>query len=195
MGDQNSKKGLRIAPGSTRYKLAQLVLKLIYKRDWHYISPWTHYSLSGGVIMIHGDKMMLATRRGVEQAGLLWYAGGHLDSGDKSVAEGAAREVFEECSIKIDHTRLTEETTINIKLKQKQQYFEQADVDHLAFDYVYILSDGEASQLKDSTEMVGWTFYTEDEVVKLAEEGRLASYEALPVIKKAFKYAREHSDR
>ena len=190
-----AKKGLRIAPGSTRYKLAQFVLKLIFKRNYHYISPWTHFSISAGVIMIHGDKMMLAKRKGVEQAGLLWYAGGHLDEGDKSIAEGALREVIEECSIKIDHTKLNETTMMSMRLKEKQQYFEQADVNHLAFDYVYLLSDTEVSQLKDSKEMVGWTFYTENEVIKLTEEGHLASPEALPIIKKAFQYAREHSER
>ncbi len=189
-----TKKGLRIAPGSTRYKLAQFALKLIFKRDSHYISPWVHFSVSAGVIMIHGDKMMLATRKGVEKSGSLWFAGGHIDAGDTSVEAGAAREVYEECSIKIDKAKLNHDTMVQMKLIENQQYFEQADVSHIAFDYVYLLSGHEVSQLKDSVEMVGWAFYTEDEVSTLVSEGRLANHDILPTIKKAFKYAREHDD-
>lgn len=192
MGNQNRKKGLRITPGSTRYKLAQLALKLLFKRDWHYISPWTHFSVSATIIMFHDGKMLLGKRKGVEQAGKLWFAGGHLDGSDKSIEEGAAREVFEESSIKIDPKKLTLENLIYLDMEPKKQYFEMADAAHVALDYVYILSDHEASQLKDSSEMVNWTFYTEEEVHKLIQAGDIAEAGIRPTISKAFEYIKQH---
>ncbi len=97
----------RIQPG-WRYNLAQLVLRLLYGRKWHYISPWPKVGPSAVIFPVHDGRVLLARRAGkVEHVGCWSAIGGFLELSQKeSFAAGVAREFLEETGTHLDATRL-----------------------------------------------------------------------------------------
>lgn len=95
----------RIQPG-WRYSVAQLVLRLLFGRKCHYISPWNNAGVGAAVAILSqdGSRVLLQQRAGkVENVGKWGAFGGYLEiSDEETFVTGAAREFFEETGVKLD---------------------------------------------------------------------------------------------
>lgn len=97
----------RIQPG-WRYTLAQLFLRLLYGRKWHFISPWPKVGVSAVVFPVNNGRVLLGQRAGhVEYVGCWSGIGGFLELAlQESHAQGAAREFYEETGHHLNPAKL-----------------------------------------------------------------------------------------
>lgn len=71
-----------IVPASTRYKISQFILRLLYGYKNMYIAPWKHSALSVDAILIHEGKLFLAKRaEHLEYPGFWHVPAGHVNIG------------------------------------------------------------------------------------------------------------------
>ena len=185
----NQKPGKKIYQQGIRIAIAQFVLRLLYGRKWHYISPWKHSAIVGVVVLMHNKKVLLGKRLGeIEQSGKISLIGGHIDPLlNESIAEGAAREVFEETCITIDPSKLTSDKLIHQTFIHNIDYIElQNGTRHSSF-YIYNLSKKEIKNLKETEEAGELKFYTLKEIEELNNNNMLASKGCYVAIQNAFK--------
>ncbi|RYG60198.1 MAG: NUDIX hydrolase [Alphaproteobacteria bacterium] len=97
----------RIQPG-WRYSLAQLLLRLLYGRPWHFIAAWPKVGPSAVIFPVNNGRVLLAQRAGeIEHIGCWSGIGGFLELPKKeSFAEGVAREFYEETGCHLNVAKL-----------------------------------------------------------------------------------------
>jgi len=181
--------GRKIYQSGLRYKIAQLCLRLLYGRKWHYISPWKHGSAAASVVLTYEGKVLYARRRGnIEHPEKLSLFGGHLDFElPETMEECAHREVKEEAGIDIDISRINLDSLLTLNRIVGEDMLDAEDVSKIVCFYHYELSKEELDNVQDSDESYGHQLYTEEEIDSLFEQGELAFNDHYETTKLTFK--------
>jgi 8-oxo-dGTP pyrophosphatase MutT (NUDIX family) len=157
-----------INPKAVRYKIAQLFLRMLYGRKWHYISPWHHASVAATVVLTKNGKVLMGKRRGnIEFIGLRDHPGGHVDLEVKEgLIQACVRETYEEMRIKIDPLKITEDKLIDVCLNNDSEYIEHLDARNICLTYIYEVNDKELEDLQDTEESFDFKWFDKNEVEK-----------------------------
>lgn len=110
----------RIQPG-WRYTLAQLCLRLLFGRRWHFISPWYKAGIATIMLPFHGNKVLLGQRRGnIEYPGCWSGLGGFLEVPHEQFPEAIARELREETGLSFNPAQFASPDTVWISHGQRK---------------------------------------------------------------------------
>lgn len=133
-------------------------------------------------------KILLSQRMGyIELAGKYGVPGGHVDIGKKEGIEACTvRETYEETRIKIDIAKLTPQNMIRYGLKHNVDYFELASASQVYFQFIYLLSDDEVAQLKETEESANHSLCTLQEVEEMYNQNMLTGDWLYESIRHAF---------
>lgn len=182
--------GRPIVQNRLRYKLAQAVLRVLYGRRWHYISPWQHGSVGAEGLFFHNGKLLLGRRAAwLEHPHKLSLVGGHLNFEDKEhVGEALVREAAEEAGLSLNAAEFPLERALRATLIHGKTYRELHDVSTIVFHFVHDLTDTEATAVRPCPEMPHWAFYSPAEVEQLIAAAEIAS--DTDIIQEAFRARR-----
>ncbi|MEC9291021.1 MAG: NUDIX domain-containing protein [Pseudomonadota bacterium] len=175
-------------PNSKRYKLACFISSLLTGHSIQHMNQWGGFNAATINVLIHDGKVLMGKRAPfLERHGLYSLMGGYIEPEvAESFAEGAAREILEECHIAIDPDALMlleEKKAPKIHHHVKTKH--HAETHNIICVFVYVLSDEEAAMAAPSDEMDPLEWLTFSEVVQYAKDDKLAFREDLRILKKA----------
>ncbi len=175
----------RIEPG-WRYSIAQVCLRLLFGRKWHFISPWPMAGPGAGVVIFYQGKVLLHQRRGnIEQAGMWGVNGGYLDlTLQESFQAGIARELFEETGLRVVPESLGEPVWVTILYGQEK--LEMANHSGVGCWYAVAAPHDFLPSIQETDEAHNFKWASEDEVAELVQQGQLNSAEAIEIIRRGF---------
>lgn len=157
-----------------RMTLAQLALRVLFGRQWHYISPWKHAGTSAALIVVRDGKILLAQRgAGVEHGGKWSDVGGflNLDKGEDFRA-GVVREFWEETGVRISAESLAVSPTLTY-VGHEQEKFEQSDYTVVCGYYLAEADEALEGLLEAKEETLGFGWFDAEEVEAMMTDGRI----------------------
>lgn len=165
----------QIVPGSGRWRLAQLALRLLYGRGRYYVSPWQHAAVAAAAYMVHDGRLLMARRgEGVEHAGKLDVPGGHVDlERREGILEALCREVREEVGLLVRPEDFPPERLLFVGLVHDQDYIQLKGAARVGLRYWLPLDAARAAALRGSEEAQAPRFYSFAEIAAARDEGRL----------------------
>ena len=171
----NNHTGYPVNKGYWRDRLAQLCLKLIYGRPWHYVSPWQHAGVCTSAICVHNGRILLGRRRGIEQAGKLSHLGGHVNlEYQEGLLDSLVREIQEETSMVIPAKQVNWADLCDISLNYDVEYIMLGKGTNISMSFAIELTDEQVSQIQDSAEAHDFGFYSLEEIQAFKDSGELA---------------------
>lgn len=165
----------RIQPG-WRYSLAQLCLRLIFGRKWHFISPWKASAVGTAVVLLSldGKRTLIQQRAGaIEHVGKWGMFGGYLDlEHQEEFADGLTRELREEARINVNPASFDVPDWVNLVYDQpKNELWQHTGVGVWFFRTV---PDDFIDRLKTSDEVSAYKWVTEKELHAMWNKGQIA---------------------
>ncbi|MDE0723431.1 MAG: NUDIX domain-containing protein [Alphaproteobacteria bacterium] len=175
-------------PNSKRYKLACFLSSLITGHRIQHMNQWGGFNAATINVLVHNGKVLMGKRASfLDRAGQYSLMGGYIEPDIvESFAEGAAREIIEECHIAIDPDDLillAQGKAPKIYHRVKTKY--HAETHNIIAVFVYVLTDDEAAMAAPSNEMDPLVWLSISDVVAYAKESKLAFKEDLLILKKA----------
>lgn len=163
----------RIEPG-WRMRMAQAVLRLLFGRRWHYLSPWPCAAVSAVILPVCGGKVLLAERGGaVEFAGCWSGIGGFVDLGARETPKQAAlREMYEETGATLPSDALPEQPDL-LFISFGQEKHEQADYTVVATYFVLPVMADFATTFVPQDETRAFRWFDRDEYMTLLDTGKI----------------------
>lgn len=179
----------RIAPG-WRYTLAQTVLRLLFGRRWHFISPWPQAGPGAGVVIFWNGTVLLHQRRGsIERAGAWGCNGGYLDlTRHETFPQGLARELLEETGLQVVPESFG--APIWIDLFYGQEKIEMASHTGVGCWYAVQAPQDLLPLVQETTEAHHYRWVSEAEIAAMHRAGQLASAETHEALRRAFAAAK-----
>jgi 8-oxo-dGTP pyrophosphatase MutT (NUDIX family) len=179
----------RIEPG-WRYTLGQWVLRLLFGRRWHHISPWAMAGVGAGLVVIWNGKALIHQRRGpIERVGTWGFNGGYLElTQHETFTQGLAREVFEETGLRIDPASLG--TPYWVAILYNQSKIMMANHTGVACWFAVKASKNILPLVRESDEAHNFKWATLAEIETLHQQGQLASMETYQAFTGAFAHAK-----
>lgn len=184
----------RIEPG-WRYTLAQFVLRLLFNRPYHFISPWTMYAIGTGLVILSPDKrrVLLQLRGGpVENAGKYGVFGGFMSPSTlEQPRQCLAREVMEETTLTFNPNLLPENPDYTLVVYNQSKH-EMASHHCIGLFWFTCMNPLDSERMQPTEEMEDYRWFTEAEIDSLWEEGRINGdkEDHYGAIKRAFTAAR-----
>lgn len=181
-------KQIPIIPHSLRYRIAQLLLRVLFKRPTHYISPWQHAGVSVNVFVMYNNKVLLSKRCGnIENAGKLGLLGGFVDfEHQENERIAAKREIYEEANWQLTEEEYNKLTYIDHYFYHGAQLIEMHNVSGVLFAYKLVMDENPLNKVHNTEEAQNYALYSFDEVQKLHQEHKLHISLSWDIIKKAF---------
>jgi 8-oxo-dGTP pyrophosphatase MutT (NUDIX family) len=175
----------RIEPG-WRYRAAQLCLRLLFGRSWHFISPWLQAGPAAGVVIFHDGKVLLHQRRGkIEQAGKWGVNGGYLDlSLQESFQAGIARELFEETGLQVLPSSFGEPLWVTVLYGQEK--LEMADHAGVGCWYAVQAPHDILPLVQNTEEAHNYRWATEADVMRMMAAGAFNTEETCEILHRSF---------
>lgn len=164
-----------IAPG-WRYTVAQTVLRLLFGRKHHYLSPWCNAGVGAAVIILNpeGDKVLLQQRAGkVENAGKWGTFGGFLNLEDtEDFPTGLTREFFEETGVRLNPKSFAQPDYVNILHKHPMHMHWQYS--WVAAWYFRAMPEDFIESLSPSDEVSAYKWVAEAEFQTMWRKGEIS---------------------
>ncbi|MCP5405317.1 MAG: NUDIX hydrolase [Pseudomonadaceae bacterium] len=163
----------RIEPG-WRMTVAQLVLRLMFGRTWHYISPWKKAGAASILLALHRGKVLLGQRKGnIEFTGCWSGLGGFVELAQREgFSDGLCRELHEETGREIPPEAFPPHPT-RVYLKYGQEKLEEADCAVIVAHYVVQVGEDFAETLAPQEETGGFRWFDEAECMAMIADGRI----------------------
>lgn len=162
----------RIQPG-WRYNLAQLCLRLIFGRRWHYISPWHKAGIASVLMPINANRVLLGLRRGnIEFPGCWSGIGGFVEIPHELFPDGIVRELREETGLNFDKSQFTA-TPDAVWMKNGQQKLAEANCSVIVGYYFREVAADFATHLQLQEETAGFEWFTHAECRQMIKNGQI----------------------
>ena len=170
-----------------RYTVAQTVLRLLYGRKWHCISPWQVGGQAAAALMFFEKKLVMGLRAGqIEQAGKWWVVGGYCDLHKQEAPhQTVVREIWEEVGLKISAENFGLDNLFYYTQIFGKTMLELDDECHICLFYTYNLNTEEYAQLtpKEETQELG--LFTYAQVLEMTQKGQIAETVLADIAKRA----------
>lgn len=160
----------RIQPG-LRYTLAQLALRLLFGRKWHYISPWPKAGTAAIIFPVNKGRVLLAQRAGkVEHVGCWSGIGGFMELPlRETMAMAAVREFYEETGLRLNASAMPRPNGVFMSYGQVKN--EEASSDVVSAFFYLNAPDNLIENLIPQEETSAFTWFTAAECHTMMEGG------------------------
>ncbi len=178
----------RILESGWRYTVAQFVLRLLYNRPYHFISPWKGVGVSTAVIFHYQGRVLVSLRSGnIEASGKYALVGGYLNPQDaETFGQCLSREIKEETGLNISADHFPDKAIKVQFLWHGREYIEQENYSTLCHFFWYKLSQQEYSNMQTLHETDGFKLIDSQEFEDMIKAGDLPFIDAQKAIRQFF---------
>ncbi|MBI1308348.1 MAG: NUDIX domain-containing protein [Proteobacteria bacterium] len=163
----------RIQPG-WRYSLAQWLLRGLFGRPWHSISPWLKAGPAVAILVTNKGRVLLAKRGGrIEHVGCWSSIGGYVEvSAAENFPQAIVREFYEETGFRLDPAQFNLSPTLAY-LNHGLQKIEEANASAVVGYYLVSADASLLSRLSPQEETTDFAWFTEEQCRAMLAEHQI----------------------